>query len=172
MKIIQNKIFSILVLFFCVVVFFNLKANGTEKIQLIENNYYINELKLQDFDGNYSYLKDKKADYFLINLWASWCAPCIKEMRSLDMLKKKNKNILVITISEDNEVSEARDFFKKNNYKNLEKYYDFNKDFISKIKVRGLPTTFIANSKYEVFAKVEGAIEWDSKEFIEWLYNN
>ena len=74
------------------------QPDNIEKIQLIDNDYYINDLKLQDFDGNYYFLRDKKAKFYIINLWASWCAPCIKEMGSLNSLKKRSSDIIIITI--------------------------------------------------------------------------
>ena len=79
------------------------------------------------------------------------------------------KNLRVITISQDKDIIDTRAFFNKNKYKNLEKYFDKEKKIISMFSIRGIPTTFIANKDFEVFAKVEGVIEWDSKNFIEWL---
>ena len=170
MKNFQNTILSLSLIFTIAAMLHKLNATDIEKIQSIKDDYYINELKLQDFDGNQFYLKNKKAKFYIVNLWASWCAPCIKEMASLNSLKSKDPDILVITISEDSDVNDAKQFFNSRKYDNLEKYYDYDKAFIDKIKIRGLPTTFIADSKYKIFAKVEGAIEWDSKEFIDWLY--
>ena len=164
----QNRIISLIVIILYAVIFFKLQASDIAKIQLLNKHYHIKDLKLQDFDGKFFPLKNKESKFYIINLWASWCAPCIKEMKSLDALKKAVPAISVITVSQDNDVKDAEEFFIKNKYNNLEKYYDFDKKFISTIKVRGLPTTFIANSKYKIFAKVEGIIEWDSKIFIEW----
>ena len=172
MSIIKTTISFLSIVILSSLMLSKIQADNIKKIQLIDNDYYINDLKLQDFDGNYYFLRDKRAKFYIINLWASWCAPCVKEMGSLNSLQKKLTDIVVITISEDSEIEAAQNFFKKNNYVHLEKYYDFNKDFISKIKIRGLPTTFIADEKYKIFAKVEGAIDWNSKEFVDWLYNN
>ena len=63
-------------------------------------------------------------------------------------------------------------FFEKNNYKYLEKYFDKEKKIFSLFPIRGLPTTFIANKEFKVFAKVEGIIEWNSKTFQKWLLLN
>jgi hypothetical protein len=93
-------------------------------------------------------------------------------MKSLNTLQKKKPDIRVITISQDKELSTSIDFFKKNNYKKLEKYYDKDKNTLDTFSIRGLPTTFIANKELKVFAKVEGIIEWESEEFLNWLYSN
>ncbi len=147
-------------------------SNDIKKIQIIKDNYNIDTLELIDYKENISLLKEKEAKYYILNFWASWCAPCIREMKSLNLLQKKNSNIRVITISEDNNVSESQVFFKKNNYKYLEKYFDKEKKIFSLFPIRGLPTTFIANEEFKVFAKVEGIIEWNSQVFKKWLFSN
>ena len=54
----------------------------------------------------------------------------------------------------------------------LEKYFDKEKKIFSLFPIRGLPTTFIANEEFKVFAKVEGIIEWNSQVFKKWLFSN
>ena len=168
----KYKIYILLVIFILTCIFSILKSNNIEKIQIVKDNYYIGSLNLVNFKEKTSLLKDKEASYYILNFWASWCAPCIKEMKSLNALQKKKPDIRVITISQDKELSKSIEFFKKNNYKQLEKYYDKDKNILAFFSIRGLPTTFIANKDFKVFAKVEGIIDWESKEFIKWLYTN
>ena len=54
--------------------YFNLISNDIEKIQIIKEPYYINNLELMNYKENYTLLNDKPASYFIINFWASWCA--------------------------------------------------------------------------------------------------
>ena len=169
---IKKKLISLITLFFLFHLTFNLISNDIEKIQIIKEPYYINDLELMNYTENYSLLDDKPASYFIINFWASWCAPCIKEMKSLNSLQKKMPSIRVITISQDKSLDLVKNFFKKHKHKALEKYFDKDKKILSKFSLRGLPTTFIVNKDYKVFAKVEGIIEWDSKSFISWLNRN
>tara|TARA_B100000886_G_scaffold248951_1_gene175371 strand:+ start:1273 stop:1785 length:513 start_codon:yes stop_codon:yes gene_type:complete len=151
---------------------FNLVSNDIEKIQEIKEPYSIDTLELTNYKKKSILLNEKPASYFIINFWASWCAPCIKEMKSLNSLQEKFPSLRVITISQDKNLDLAKKFFKNNNYKFLEKYFDQDKEVLSKFSIRGIPTTFIANKYYEVFAKVEGIIKWDSELFINWLNEN
>lgn len=169
-----EKYKKILILISFIVTLFTINSysNDIKKIQIIKDNYFIDTLKLHDFEKNSVLLKDKKASYYLLNFWASWCAPCIKEMKSLDNLQKKEARIRVITISQDNNLELAKKFFIENSYTNLEKYFDIDKKVLSFFNIRGLPTTFIVNEDFKVFAKVEGIIEWDRKSFINWLFKN
>ena len=145
------------------------KDNDIEKIKILKEPYYIKGLILYDFEKKKHLISEKKADFYILNFWASWCLPCVKEMKSLNVLQKRNKKLRVLTVSTDNDVEDAIDYFKKNNYKYLEKYYDIQKSVLSKFSVRGLPTTFVINENLLVIAKVEGIIDWKSKKFIQWL---
>ena len=144
-------------------------SSDLEKIKMIDKGVSLNEIKFFDYNKNAVDIIDKKTDFYILNFWASWCAPCIKEMKSLDNLKKNTSKIKVITISQDLDINDAVNFFKKNNYENLEKYYDYEKAVSKNFSLRGLPTTFIFNKELKAFAKVEGIIEWESKKFINWL---
>ena len=166
---VKKKLILLITLLFLFHLTFNLISNDIEKIQIIKEPYYIDTLELMNYKKNYTLLNAKAASYFIINFWASWCAPCIKEMKSLNSLQKKMPSIRVITVSQDKSLDLAKNFFKKNKHKALEKYFDKDKKVLSKFSLRGLPTTFIVNKDYKVFAKVEGIIEWDSKLFINWL---
>lgn len=168
----KKKLVSLTTLLFLFLFSFDLVSNDIEKIQIIKEPYYINTLELINYKEKSVLLKDKPASYFIINFWASWCAPCIKEMKSLNTLQEKVPSLRVITISQDKSLDLARKFFKKNKHKSLEKYFDKNKKALSRFSIRGLPTTFIANKDYKVLAKVEGIIEWDSESFINWLNKN
>ena len=169
---IKKKLLSLITLLLLFNLTFNLVSNDIEKIKIIKEPYYIDTLELINYKEKSTFIYDKPASYFIINFWASWCAPCIKEMKSLNSLQKKVSFIRVITISQDKSLDIAKEFFKKNKHEALEKYFDKDKRVLSSFSIRGLPTTFIVNKDYEVFAKVEGIIEWDSKTFINWLNEN
>ena len=165
----QNILKLIPYLLFLCIISFNLASNDIEKIQIIKDTYFIDSIQLVNYNKKVSLLKEKEASFYILNFWASWCAPCIKEMKSLNSLQKKAPYLRVITISQDKTVEIAKNFFNKNKHEALEKYFDKDKIVLSNFSLRGLPTTFIADKTYKVFAKVEGIIDWDSENFINWL---
>ncbi|MDC3024271.1 TlpA family protein disulfide reductase [Alphaproteobacteria bacterium] len=147
-------------------------SSNLEKIQKTEPTVFLNKMIFFDYNENKIDVISQDIDYYILNFWASWCAPCVKEMKSLDSLKKKISKVKILTISQDADIQNSISFFKKNKYENLEKYYDYNKQTSKNFSLRGLPTTFIFNKEHISIGKVEGIIEWDSKEFIEWLKKN
>ena len=160
--------------FFLIILFIILKSvtvwsSNLDKIKIIEEDIYLSNLEFFNYDNKSVNILEDKKNYYILNFWASWCAPCIKEMKSLNSLKKKFSKIKVITVSQDEDIEDAKAFFSKNNYEHLEKYYDYEKKVSKHFSLRGLPTTFIFNKNYKVIAKVEGIIEWESESFIDWL---
>tara|TARA_B100000029_G_scaffold128913_1_gene122481 strand:+ start:4962 stop:5531 length:570 start_codon:yes stop_codon:yes gene_type:complete len=144
----------------------DLELNKEEKniYDLVFKNHKGQEVKFSDF-------KDK---ILLVNFWATWCTPCIKEMPSLDRLKSKfDKNFDVIAISIDRDgLEKVTDFFKENNIVNLNKFFDIKNSLAKEMDLFGIPTSFFINKKGEIIGKYQGDMEWDNEtvvKFIEYL---
>ena len=108
----------------------------------------------------------------IINFWATWCAPCIEEMPSLNRLQANkdfnNLKIIPINVGRDN-IEKSKNFYKKLKIDNLEIYFDKDVELAKKFLLRGLPTTVFINKKGEEFARVIGFVNFDDKKFIKWL---
>ena len=131
-----------------------------EKINFINiNNEIIN---LNKFENS----------LIVINFWATWCAPCIEEMPSLNRLQANtafnNLKIIPINVGRDN-IEKSKNFYKKLKIENLEIYFDKDIELAKKFLLRGLPTTVFINKKGEEFARVIGFINFDDKTIIKWL---
>ena len=123
-----------------------------------------NELYLDNFHGN----------LILLNFCATWCAPCKKEMPSLDALQTHkeldNLKIFAINVGQDN-AEKAYKFFNDLNIKNLKPYFDSPVTLAKKFKLRGIPTSILINKKGEEFARIIGVIDFEDQKFLEWLRN-
>ena len=121
-----------------------------------------NQLNLDDFRGN----------LILLNFWATWCAPCKEEMPSLDILqtKKELDNLIIfpINVGQD-KVEKAENFFQNLEIKNLDLYFDKSMTMAKNFALRGIPTSILLNKDGEEFARIIGSINFNDKNFIEWL---
>jgi thiol-disulfide isomerase/thioredoxin len=118
--------------------------------------------------------KDFKGKVTLVNLWATWCAPCVKEMPSLQALKKARggADFDVVTISEDHGGRKVVDpFFEKNGLADLPRYIDAESAVGRAFHVRGLPTTILLDRDGNELGRFEGAADWsgsDALALIDW----
>ncbi|MEE9432618.1 MAG: TlpA disulfide reductase family protein [Sphingorhabdus sp.] len=103
----------------------------------------------------------------LVNIWATWCAPCKKEMPTLDALAAiEADKISVIAISQDLQGRRpVRAFFDQSGIENLEPYVDrpnrISAAFDHRLK---LPTTILYDSDGSEVWRAEGGLEWDDEE--------
>ena len=119
-------------------------------------------------------LDDFRNKLVVINFWATWCAPCRKEMPLLDLLQsdKRLNNLKVLPINVGKEdMIKAKIFFKELNIKNLDIYFDSTVNLANKFLLRGLPTTILINKKGQEFAKIFGYIDFKDEKFINWFKN-
>ncbi len=123
-----------------------------------------------DGDGKTRTLQDWKGKVVVLNLWATWCAPCREEMPSLDNLKKyfNHENFDVLAISMDRGgLAKPRKFYEEERLKNLELYIDPTTKLMFKLKTVGLPATLVIDKEGREIGRLTGPAQWDSSRAIE-----
>ena len=136
-----------------------------KNLVLSKNLKTYNDVTFKDKNQKNVNLDEFKGKLLLLNFWATWCAPCLKEIPELLELKKKYSNDLdVIFISVDaNPPKVIPKFLKKNNFKNISIYLDKNLKLSEKLGVKVMPTTIIVNNSLEEISRVKGYIDWADK---------
>ena len=172
----NKKILKFLIFFFCFSIFSSI-AQTNEDVPL--NNMVINEIPkpissliFEDFSGNEIDLNDYHGKLVIINFWATWCAPCKREMPSLDRLYQdknfKNLQVFAVNMEQPNKLK-TKNFFTALNIEKLEIFFDHNLNFVKEFKLRGVPTTVLINKKGEEFARIIGEVNFQDKKFLKWL---
>jgi len=143
-----------------------------KNLVLIKNPKSYENVTFIDIDQKNVNLDDFKGKLVILNFWATWCAPCKEEMPSLDDLQSNTKlnNLKIFPINIGREdISKSKFFFKELNIKNLDIYNDAPITLAKKFSLRGVPTTILFNKEGKEFARIIGSINFNDKEFINWL---
>jgi thiol-disulfide isomerase/thioredoxin len=118
-----------------------------------------------DPDGKPTSLKAFAGKPTLVNLWASWCAPCIKELPTLDRLAQANNGKLnVVAISQDMDVPHASvvAFLKTHKIANLQSYQDPKMALSGALDAEVLPTSILYDSNGHEVWRYVGDQDWTS----------
>ena len=172
----NHTFINFFIFLFCFSIFSSISQTNEDvplnNLAIIENPKPISSLIFQDFSGNKINLTDNKGKLLILNFWATWCAPCKKEMPSLDKLaiddRFRNLKILAVNMEQPNK-SKTKKFFNNLNIKNLKIFFDSDLNFVKEFKLRGVPTTILINKKGEEFARIIGDINFQDKKFLSWL---
>ena len=145
--------------------------NELEDFELSKEKKNISNLIFKDHKEKEISFSDFKGKILLVNFWATWCAPCIKEMPSLDRLETKiNGDFDVIAISVDRDgVEKVTDFFDENKISNLEKFFDIKNSLAKEMNLYGVPTSFFVNKEGNLIGYYQGDMEWDNDTVINFI---
>lgn len=130
------------------------------------------EIKFEDGQGKMHSLADFADKAVVLNIWATWCVPCRKEMPALDRLQTSlgGPHFAVVPISIDRGgIETVAKFYADIGIRNLPVYIDTSGKATRELGAMGLPTTLVLDRNGEEVARVIGPAEWDAPEIAELL---
>ncbi len=125
----------------------------------------LREATLRGLNGPSRPLSSYRGHGLIINVWASWCAPCRAEMASLERLAWGDlaERFTIIGISTDDYVDRAQAWLRRSNA-TINHYIDQKLELEHMLGASHLPLTVLVDAQGRVLAKVSGAREWDGPE--------
>ena len=167
MKLIINLIiFSI----FVVNAAFSDEKPPFKNILVLDKPKFYKEIIFQDREGNQINLNSiNTEEIYILNFWATWCAPCKDEMPSLDKLQAKDGIFIFPINMEEKNLKNTDKFYKDLNIKNLNTYFDNGLKLVKVFTLRGVPTTIIFNKNKEMVARISGSVDFEDEKFVSWL---
>lgn len=118
-------------------------------------------------------LADFEGEPMLVNFWATWCAPCVVELPSLDRFAAHYQGrlrVVAVALEPTKTPNDIADFLKKRGIGEFAGYFDENGTFMRELAIRGLPTSFLIGKDGHILYRFEGAADWTSaatKEFFD-----
>ncbi len=121
------------------------------------------KLVLKDLDGKPRNLADYRGKVVVLNFWATWCAPCVKEMPALARLSEKlpADRFALLTVNFGESEKRVQAFLKEQGLRLpvlLDRSMDASKPWVD----RGLPTTYVIDADGAIRYRVLGELEWDA----------
>ncbi|MBV9785960.1 MAG: TlpA family protein disulfide reductase [Acidisphaera sp.] len=126
-------------------------------------------LNLVDADGNAHTLAEFSGRGVVLNLWATWCVPCVAEMPALNTLAGQvGPEIAVLALSSDRGGAPTVEaFYREHAITNLSVWLDLHGDALHALNARGIPTTLIIDKQGRERGRLEGAIDWARKDALD-----
>jgi len=136
------------------------------------------DFKLRDLGGHEVSLSSMRGKVVFLNLWATWCEPCRREMPSIERLYEKfgkDKSFVILAVSEDSDGSKAvASYVKQSGYK-FEILLDPRNDVGEAYNVSGIPETFVIDRDGRIVAHHLGPYDWanpDIRDALQELINS
>jgi thiol-disulfide isomerase/thioredoxin len=140
---------------------------GLSRLVKVSPPQVLTDITFEDGDGKPHNLSEWKGKVVLLNIWATWCAPCRLEMPSLARLQAKlgSEDFVVVAVSQDRGGPAApRSFLATAGLTQLGLFVDPSGKLTQTIKAPGMPLTVLIDREGRQVARLAGPAEWDSRE--------
>lgn len=142
-------------------------AGAVANFEIAEEPRPAPEGQFVDANGDTVSLSDFRGKLVLLNFWATWCGPCVRELPDLDRLQAElgGAGFQVIALSSDRKGPEVvAPFLAKLGVERLTPYNDRRATVQRAFKVHGLPTTVLLDAEGRELGRLVGPAEWDSED--------
>jgi len=134
----------------------------------LKNPIGLGKVQIRDQKGNQIGLSQFSGKIVLLNLWATWCAPCVKELPALDRLQQHlgGKDFDIIAVSIDSEPDLATKMFNDMSIEHLPFYRETPEAMGRYFPVDVLPTSILIDRENQAIALLRSSLDWDKAESI------
>jgi thiol-disulfide isomerase/thioredoxin len=129
-------------------------------------------INFSDVQGKLRSLADLQGKVILLNIWATWCVPCRREMPALDRLQVAmgGSDFEVVPVSVDRGgIDSVRKFYAEIGIRNLAMYVDASGNTVRQLRAAGLPMTLLVDRGGYEIGRIIGPAEWDTPQMAEQL---
>lgn len=128
-------------------------------------------LDIKTLDGKPFDLAQYKDKLLIMNVWATWCAPCLKEIPELIKLQKqfKDKNIQIVGVSVDEDPEKLPDFLKKYKMSDFYTVVDPKHECDKVMPLNIVPTNYVIDGSGNLIGYLPGYLPWEDKDVVPFL---
>jgi thiol-disulfide isomerase/thioredoxin len=144
--------------------------SSVDLINVLPKSYPIDVVTFKDANGKAVDFTQYRGKIVMVNMWATWCPPCVRELPAIERFKAKfDKNqftILPISIDIDGK-EQVGPFLKSLGMESFQTYYDPQQALSDVFPLDTIPATFILNKQGELIAFVRTFVDWDDVKAVE-----
>ncbi|BDM62985.1 hypothetical protein NFHSH190041_04370 [Shewanella sp. NFH-SH190041] len=131
----------------------------------MQNARIVKDISFTDLKGKEVKISDYRGKLLLLNLWATWCPPCLKEIPALQQLRKDNqgKDIAILSLSIDAEPEIIPAFMQEHGFENFETLTDPTKKVELIMPANVVPATYVFDGAGNLVGFMRGFLHWDDK---------
>lgn len=144
--------------------------SSVDQINILPKPFPIEAVPFNDVNGNKVDFSQYRGQVVMINMWATWCPPCVRELPALDRFADKfdSKEFAVLPVSIDQHGKEqVQPFLQELGMPNFVTYYDKTQQLGQVFPLDTIPATFILNRQGELIAFVRTFVDWDDDKAVE-----
>ncbi len=119
-------------------------------------------------------IKDSfKGKFVILNVWATWCKPCVKELPELRRLQEAYGNgeyrVVAVSVNAQKEMDDILRYIKKLDVDSIAGYHDYEGQLQKSLKIKDLPVTYIINRRGQLLYRITGEARWTGPEIRNFL---
>lgn len=144
--------------------------SSVDLINVLPKSYPIEAVPFKDAQGKSIDFSQYKGQVVMVNMWATWCPPCVRELPAIDRFKAKfdPNEFRILPISIDMKGKEqVEPFLASLGMDKFETYYDPQQQLGQVFPLDTIPATFILNQQGELIAFVRTFVDWDDEKAVE-----
>ena len=160
-------VFLLSIIIFMPKIYAKLYERSKDKLEFLRGSSVPDNIIFFDEEKNQYSLDQFEGKTILLVFWATWSAPCVKEMPDLDMLQKDFRKLpfSVIPISEDyQDIKVVKEYFKSYHIRYLPIYHDYRNELFKALGVVSLPTSILINPNGKIVTSFVGNTDWYDEE--------
>ena len=145
-----------------------------KNFKIYEEDKYLPSIKVASPDGNIVDLSKLKGKYTILNVWATWCGPCVKELGSLRLLSESFSydgkwRVIAVSVDSKKNLDQVMKYTRHYKVENIANYFDYNLDLQNNFSVSKLPMTLVINPSGRILYKIYGDASWHSDNIVEFM---
>ncbi|MCH1926336.1 TlpA family protein disulfide reductase [Shewanella sp. C32] len=139
-------------------------SSTADRINVLPHGFPLKTVPFNDAQGNSHDFNQYKGKVVIVNMWATWCPPCVRELPSLDRFSQKlaDDNVVLVPISIDQtEQQQVRSFLNEQGMQHFNSFYDPHMQLSEIFPLDTIPATFILSPEGTLVAFVRSFVDWD-----------